>query len=201
MGYRIRVLGTNERNCSLEALRLAALPGLIETDSGSGDDWRSLILKHAAGSEIAFIEKNPVVPGELGADELQEFIDEVTEYNPASAALWLQGYLPTVKVIYSFQLLSGTEHDDGFSLLHEVYGTIWRCAGGILQADQEGFSNEQGNTILWQFYDHVEGPWNAAVLGTDGHWINFKMDLGNPKQREAFKEGQVPAGVEIIQAN
>jgi hypothetical protein len=47
----------------------------------------------------------------------------------------------------------------------------------------------------------TKGPWNAAVLGADGQWINFKMDLGNSEQHEAFKKGQVPAGVEIVQVN
>jgi hypothetical protein len=55
-----------------------------------------------------FHRKNLVVVGELGAKQLQEFIDEVLQYQPASAAAWLNQYLPCVRVIYAFQLLQGT---------------------------------------------------------------------------------------------
>ena len=56
-----------------------------------------------------------------------------------------------MKVIYAFQLLSGTEVNDGWDGVHFLRGRIWRELGGILQADLEGFSNEDGYHILWQF--------------------------------------------------
>jgi len=45
-----------------------------------------------SGQEIAIIEKNPVVEGQLGADELQEFMEEVADCKPESAARWLVQY-------------------------------------------------------------------------------------------------------------
>jgi hypothetical protein len=198
MGYRIRILGKKLASPPLEELRRAAGPAMIEADEGVGDNWEALILKHESGTHIALIEKNPVVEGQLGFDEIQEFIDEVSHYKPESAAAWLKNYLPSVAIIYSFQLLHGTEIDDGFARLHKVYDVVWKYAGGILQADQEGFTNEEGHTILWQFYDHVSGPWDAGVLGPDDHWINFKMDLGDRAHREAFWRGEVPAGAKCI---
>jgi len=57
--------------------------------------------------------------------------------------------------------LHGTEVDNGFEIMHRVYASVWSLAGGILQADQEGFSNESGHTILWQFSDNVRGAWNV----------------------------------------
>src|SRR5665213_2939975 len=195
MGYRIRVLGRNFTSIPLADLQRVAEPAVLEADEGVGDAWETLVLKHVDGDEIVFIEKNPVVPGELGAEELQEFIDEVGHYKPAAAATWLHQYLPQVKVIYSFQFLSGTESDNGFELMQKVYGAIWNSAGGILQADGEGFSNEDGFTILWQFSDDVSGPWNVAVPTSDGEWTNYEMDLGNQDHREAFFRGEVPDGV------
>ncbi len=162
MGYRIRVLGTSESLVGLEDLRLAAAPAVLEGEGG--DAWEALVLKHPQGVEIAFIEKNVVVDGELGAEEIREFGEEVSYYKPDSAANWLKQYFGKVKVIYAFQLLSGTEVADGFRRLHAVYGAVWHIAGGILQADAEGFSNEDGCTILWQFSDEVEGKWNCGVL-------------------------------------
>ncbi len=66
-------------------------------------------------------------------------------------------------------------------------------APSILQADSEGFSNEGGYHILWQFNDSVEGPWWMGVL-RDGKWTHFEMDLGNQKQRESFLLGLIPEG-------
>jgi hypothetical protein len=185
-------LGTSAEVPTHAELQEAASPAILEIEGNPQHPWEQLVLKHGGGDPIALIERNPVVEGELGFDEIEEFIEEVGDYQPTSAADWLKRYLPTVKVIYSFQLLSGTEENDGFTRLHQVYGTVWRKAGGILQADQEGFSNEDGCTILWQFSDHVDGPWNAGVISPDGKWNNFEMDLGDTAQRQAFFRGEVP---------
>jgi len=186
MGYYIRVLGKNSVSPPLKELQRAAEPAVLDGDDGAGDKWEALILKHRSGEPIAFIEKNLVLPGQLGADELQEFVSEVSHYKPASAAAWLKEYLPYVKVIYSFQLLHGTEVDNGFEVMHRVYASV------------EGFSNENGYTILWQFSDGVRGEWNVGVLGSNGHWVNFEMDLGNHEHRKAFWRGEVPVGIKPI---
>jgi hypothetical protein len=117
--------------------------------------------------------------------------------NRESAAAWLRGYLPTVKVIYAFQLLDGTDVDDGWAVIHKVYSAVWSIAGGILQSDGEGFSNEDGYTILWQFGEDASGSWNVGVLQDAGRWVNFEMDLGNRAHREAFLDGRTPDGVTL----
>jgi hypothetical protein len=66
----------------------------------------------------------------------------------------------------------------------------------IVQADGEGFTNEDGYHIIWDFSDQVTGPWWMAVL-VNGRWVPFKMDLANRGHREAFLAGRVPAGVEF----
>lgn len=196
MGYYIRVLGKNLDNISLDSLRKVSEPAVLHTE-GEGDAWEQLVLSHKSGQEISVIEKNPVVEGQLGADELQEFIDEVSDYKPESAATWLQRFLPGVKVIYAFQLLNGTDVDDGWTPLHRLYNAVWEHPGGILQSDGEGFSDEDGYTILWQFNDKVTGKWNMGVL-KDGRWVHFEMDLGNEQHRNAFLSGEVPNGAMVI---
>ena len=124
--------------------------------------------------------------------EITEFIDEVADLEPESAARWLTAYLPTVKVIYCFQLLSGTDVGDGWEAVHAVQGELWSRLGGIFQAGDEGFSNREGYHIVWQFTDKVTGPWNMAVLEEDGTWTPFEMDLGDRQQRAAFMAGRVP---------
>ena len=197
MGYYIRVLGKKLSNIPLDQLRGAGEPAVLTISEGDGDAWERFTLSHKSGQEIAIIEKNPVVEGQLGADELREFIDQVTQYKPETAATWLQDYLPSVRVIYAFQLLSGTDVDDGWNPLHRIYNAVWKHAGGVLQADGEGFSDEDGFTILWQFADKVTGEWNAGVL-KDGRWVHFEMDLGNEQHRSAFLSGQVPDGAKVL---
>lgn len=197
MGYYIRVLGTSLANVPLQELRERASPALIEADESADDMWKQLVLKHASGPEIAVIEKNPVAEGERGGEELKEFLDEIPLHQPAPAVVWLQDYLPTVKVIYAFQLLSGTDVNDGWTPLHGVYNTIWKFADGILQADGEGFSNQEGYTILWQFGETATGMWNVGVL-VDGSWRHVGIDLGNEQHRVAFRHGQVPDGAKLL---
>ena len=197
MGYYIRVLGKKLGNIPLDELRQISQPAVLLHDGEEDDAWEQLTLSHKSGRAIAVIEKNPVTEGQLGADELQEFIDQVPHYKPQSAATWLQHYLPGVKVIYAFQVLSGTDVEDGWAALHRLYKAVWHHAGGILQSDGEGFSDEGGYTILWQFSDSVTGKWNMGVL-KDGRWVHFEMDLGNEQHRNAFLNGQVPDGANLL---
>jgi hypothetical protein len=110
---------------------------------------------------------------------------------------WLRQYLPTVRVINAFQPHSGTDVNDGWTPLHRLYSLVWRHAGGILQVDGEGFSDEAGFTTLWQFGEEVRGRWNMAV-NKDGDWLHFEMDLGDKLHRQAFLSGEVPDGVKLI---
>ena len=40
--------------------------------------------------------------------------------------------------------------------------------GGILKADGEGFSNEDGYPILWRFPEDAASAWIMAVLDATG---------------------------------
>ncbi|MFI5379756.1 MAG: hypothetical protein ACHRHE_10695 [Tepidisphaerales bacterium] len=202
MGHRIRVLGIRDRQVPLalvrNAVRRVASDMKVDVGNESGRQWQALQLEHSDNTPIAFVECNPVLEGELGAAEVQEFVDEVRSGKPASAAKWLVQYLPKVKVIYAIQVLSGAYVGDGWDAIHAMQNAIWETVGGILQADLEGFSNEDGCHILWQFSDDVKGDWNMAVLNSDGQWTKFNMDLGNREQRRAFLEGRIPPKAKLI---
>jgi hypothetical protein len=64
-------------------------------------------------------------------------------------------------------LLSAINEDDGWRELSAVKDKLWSQLGGILQADGEGFSNEDGYHIVWQFSEHVSGPWRMGVINQD----------------------------------
>jgi len=198
MGYRIRVLGIREEQPEVgylrEALEGSKNSAVLRTETEGDGGWEQLILTHPKGPEIALVEYNPVINGELGNDELEEFVAEVEDYKPASAAKWLKKYLPRVRVIYALQVLSGAEVGDGWDAVHTIQSAIWTRSNGILQSDGEGLTNEDGYHILWQFSDKAVGKWNMAVL-EEGSWVRFEMDLGDRNQREEFLEGRLPRGV------
>ena len=200
MGYYIRVLSTSDDCVSLSVLQSALqkdnLRATLSIDDGPSNDWTQLLLSHTDGREIASIERNLVEEGSLGSEELAEFAEEVAECKPANAAKWLIEYFSRIRCIYAFQLLSGTDHKNGWEILESVRESIRSAAPSIVQADNEGFTNEEGYHILWQFDESVDSDWWMAVLH-DGHWIPFEMDLGNREQRESFFQGQIPKGAKL----
>lgn len=182
----------------LEAgLKAKGLDATLTLDAGTPEARDQLLPSHPGGPEIAVIERNPVKAGSLGEQEVKEFVDDIGGEQPTSAVDWLRQYLPKVKAIYAFQILSGTDVKNGWEAVHCVRDSLWPL-GGIMQADGEGFSNEDGYHILWQFSDHVKGSWWMGVL-KDGQWIHFQMELGNRRQREVFLRGEVPNGVKLAE--
>jgi len=143
------------------------------------------------GNAVALIERNPVSDGSVGQDEIADLIEDLHDCKPESGVVWLEGYLAEVKTIYAFQHLQGAETVEGGNALHALRSALWERGDAIIQADSEGFTNEDGFHIVWQFSDSVSGPWNMGVL-QDATWHHFKMDLGDPEHRAAFLSGEVP---------
>jgi hypothetical protein len=202
MPYYIRVLAEKAERIHLQRLtkrlRKERLNVTLVVEAGAEEAWDSLLLAHLDGGEIAVIERNPVESSGLGKEELEEFVAEVTDARPRSAANWLKAYLPTIKSIYAFQLLSGTDRDRGFEAVWAIQGELWQRLGGIFQSDGEGFSNREGYQITWDFSDTAIGPWKMAVLERGGVWKAFEMELSDPDQRNAFLEGRIPPRVRLL---
>ena len=199
MGYYIRVLGTADPDIHIDELirglandDLTALFSINENETA--DNWTVINVANSDGEDLMQIERNPVVDGELSKEELEEFRELIQDFKPTSAVKWLDKYFDKVTVIYAFQLLNASMDDKMLSIVGSVKSTIWSKTGGIFQADNEGFSNEEGYHILWQFADEVTGDWNMAVIDFFGNWTNFTMDLGAQIQRQEFWEGIVPKG-------
>jgi hypothetical protein len=200
MAYYVRVLSTSPDCVPLSSLRAVLNDHTLVEESSNQpnkpDLWSHLVLTHENGDEIAVIGRNPVKPGSLGQEALEELGDELAGCLPPSAAEWLTHYFPLVRCVYAFELLPGLDSNDGWKALTAVKNRIWSFAPAIIQADSEGFSNEQGYHILWQFRESVKGMWWMGVL-QNGGWIHFEMDLANRKHREEFLQGMVPDGVKI----
>lgn len=197
MGYYIRVLGSQDPDIHIDELiqSLAAdgLTAKFEFDpTEQAGKWTMLDILNADGEPLVQLERNPVSEGELGQEELNEFKEDIQDYKPASAVKWLTNYFDKVKVIYAFQMLNAAFEDGNFEIVSNIKTKIWNKTKGILQADNEGFSNEDGYHILWQFSDTVTGDWSCAVSNWLGKWDKFVMDLGDPIQRQEFQDGKVP---------
>lgn len=205
MGYYVRLLTKSDRVVPYhelkESLEKKRPDVVLELGDGTDKSWESLSLAHKDGQHISMMERNPVADGTLGEEELEEFIEMVEDCEPVSGARWLLKYLPNIKTIYAFQIIfGGAERDDGWDALDMVKDHLWEELGGLLQADNEGISNEQGDYIIWQFSPDVEGMASMAVMDKSGKWVAFQMNVGNRKHRKAFLKGKAPRGVKLIES-
>lgn len=202
MGYYTRVLSKHDDIPGLEELSqfLAAEHPFVRltVEEGDEDEWETLLLSGQDELEIALLERNPISEGSLGQDEVAEFIEDTADCKPESGVAWLHEFLAETKTIYAFQHLAGSETEEGLAALHALRSFLWQRGDSIIQADMEGFTNEDGYHIVWQFSDTVSGAWNMAVL-QDATWHHFQMDLGDPDQREAFFRGEVPPDASQVQ--
>ena len=195
MPYFIRVFSPSTTKVSQQEIVSAVrdLAASISAD-GKNESWPDLLVATANGNEVCVIERNEVSEGSLAEEELAEFRVEIAGCYPVSAVDWLGSYFESVRQIYAFQVLSGVEKENGWDILSAIIEKVKGVAGGIVQADREGFSNEDGDQILWQFPDDVVGEWSMAIL-KDSRWKQFDMDLGNFDHRKAFQAGEVPPGL------
>ena len=190
-----RVLSKDEEFPSLEELA-QVLAGdhagfKLMVEEGSEEEWETLLLVSEDEVEVALIARMEVSAGSSGEDEIADLLEDGRDCQPESGMAWLREYLETVRTVYVFQPLQGADMEDGGNALHALRSALWERGDAILQADGEGFTNEEGFHIVWQFSDAVSGPWNMGVY-QDGLWHHFKMDLGDPFHRAAFLEGEVP---------
>lgn len=202
MGYYIRVLTKSKKIIPAAQLdyhlKNKGVKAKIKIETGSNNSWTKILLTHTKGKKIAIIERNPVKKGLLGKKEIIEFLKEIAKCKPKSAVKWLSNYLKKVKSIYAIQVLNGAYKNNGWEVIRSIQNELWNTLSGIFQADNEGFSNEEGYHILWQFPTHVKGSWKMAVLDKHGKWIKFEIDLGNKKHRKTFLAGKIPNNAKII---
>ena len=202
MEYYTRVLSKDEEFPTFDELadiiRAEHPHCKLTIEEGDEEEWETLLISGDDEVEIALLERNPVADGSVGQDEIADFLEDLKECKPESGVAWLDDYLASVKTIYAFQHLQGADSEEGSAALHGLRSALWERGDSIIQADHEGFTNEEGFHIVWQFSDTVSGAWNMGVL-KDGNWHHFKMDLGDPDHRAAFMAGEVPSDVTSVQ--
>lgn len=201
MGYHTRVLSKDEDWPAFSELAqwiTAQHPDFrLSVEEGTEEEWESLLLSGWDQVEVAVLERNPVEDGSVGQDEIADLLEDLRDVKPRSGVQWLEDYLESVRNVYAFDHLQGADTVEGSNALHALRSWLWERGDAIIQADDEGFTNEEGYHIVWQFSDSVSGPWKMGVL-QDGVWQHFTMDLGDSEHRAAFLKGTVPGDLSAV---
>ena len=82
MGYYIRVLGKRNPDIHIDELlsRLTngGLTANLDVDPKDGpENWTVIRVANSNGENLMQIERNPVIDGELGKEELEEFREKI----------------------------------------------------------------------------------------------------------------------------
>jgi hypothetical protein len=204
MSYYIRVLSPEKKPISADDLRkgMEALGRsdvtLVVDETEDEADWTAIVAYTKDGEPIGLLTRDARADAEsLAKEELEDFAEELVDALPKSGASWVRQYLKRVETIYAVQLMARAFEEDGAGVPGLMLEAIRAEVGGIIQADGEGFSNEDGAQIVWQYGDDIDGAWTAAVLGPNKTWLTFAMDRADPAHRAAFQEGRVPDGVDF----
>jgi len=201
VGYYVTVLTPTEACVPVSELTKAiedkGLDAVIKITDGQGADWSHLEVSTEGDGDdderaLLDVFRHVVRPGSRD-DHIQSHLDAIEDGRPPSAVPWLKAYLRRVRTIYTFEVLDLRDDADDWETLWALQGAVLEIAGGIIQTDGEGYSNDAHDHILWQFADGAEGPWRMAVLDESARWQRFEMELSDVEARDAFREGRVPA--------
>ncbi|MFZ4122228.1 MAG: hypothetical protein ACOYKM_11260 [Caulobacterales bacterium] len=209
MGYFIRLLtpsthvpSLGQLQDDLDELGFDGVTFAVE-DSDADDTkvaWRFLRVFDEDGYPVCDISRDVLGEGDMVQEELADFRAELKDALPKNAARWAREQLEQVKSIYAVQILATDSDDDESedSLPSVLLALLQGYLGGMIQGDGEGFSNDDGALVVWQFSDDAQGEWLAAVMDGQGSWTPFMMDIGEPAHRAAFQEGRVPVGATLV---
>lgn len=198
MSYDIRLFSQSIHAVSVLQLQSALDDCRFEVLNGDDAVWTELLVTSLYGDEICIVER---ASGRLMTKEIDRLRRDLDDCYPRSAALWADSYISSSRVLYGCCYLSF-----GLSPVYAVApgSVMWAiqsiAGSGIIHAEGQGFSNEDGYQITWEFSDRASGPRQMAVLA-GGRWLAFEMDLSDDQQRAAFRAGARPIGLDLLELN
>jgi hypothetical protein len=197
MGDYLRLLTVSDRDIPLADLQRAASSGAVWSVDHPGMLGNYLAIGpkiHENQCVWATVERNPVGPNTLGAEEVAEFIDSLEAGGPPSSVRWLSDFLESVRAIYAIRIYPDTMVDDPQALdaVYAVRTALRQAVGGIGQWDGLGFTNEDDRLIWTEASLRPTGRSAAAVLDeSSGRWIDLELDLDDPEALDRFLRGDV----------
>jgi hypothetical protein len=198
MADYLRLLTVTDHEIPLAALQRAVTAGAVWSVDHPGTLGNYLALGPAGGTREtiwATVERNPVGPDTLGAEEVAEYIDRLETGGPPSASRWLADYLESVRAIYAIRIYPEVIGDDpdAIETVDAVRTALREAVGGIGQWDGNGFTNEADCLIWCDPADHPVGVARVAILDeSTGQWIPFDLDFGDAEGLAAFLRGERP---------
>jgi hypothetical protein len=190
MGYSVRLLTPSEVQVPFSTILVQV--NSLKLVSGSEHAWDKIEISGPEGDVISLLERYTLAGGGPAEDEMNSVKEALQEGFPLNAREWVRKYLTGTRVIYAFRLQAEQITPRGWPVLGRVQNTLKDRLSGIIQADQEGFYNEEGDYILWQMYDGATGTIPAAALNEQGEWTSYQLRLNEPQAVEDFKNGVVP---------
>jgi hypothetical protein len=198
MGDYLRLLTVDDREIPLAHLQRAATAGVVWSVDHPGMLGNYLAIgpgPQAPQVVWATIERNPVGPNTLGAEEVADFLDRLDAGGPPSASRWLSDYLESVRAIYAIRIYpEAIAYDPGaIDTVYAIRTALREVVGGIGQWDGHGFTNEDDYLIWCDPADRPQGVTTAAILDeTTGEWIPFEINLSDPEEFSHFLRGELP---------
>jgi hypothetical protein len=198
MGDYLRLLTVNDREIPLANLQRAASAGVVWSVDHPGMLGNYLAIGPEIGTPQnvwATVERNPVGPNTLGAEEVAEFIDRLDSGGPPAAVRWLSDYLETVRAIYAIRIYpeAMADNPDAIDAVYAIRTALRDAVGGIGQWDGQGFTNEDDRLIWCDPNDHPKGITSAAMLDeSTGEWVPFELNMSDFDELAGFLRGQIP---------
>ncbi len=198
MGDYLRLLTINDRDIPLASLQRAVPtvsiwsvdhPGLLGNYLAIGPEYGNL------QNVWTTIERNPVGPNTLGAEEVAEFIDSLEAGGPPAASRWLAEYLETIRAIYALRIYPEAivNQPQAEDAVYAVRAALRDAVGGIGQWDGHGFTNEDDRLIWCDPRMDLRGKTEAAILDeSTGEWFPIKLNLEDPEELSSFLRGEIP---------
>jgi hypothetical protein len=199
MGDYLRLLTVNDRDVPLATIQRAVPFGAVWSVDHPGMLGNYLAIGpelHQLQTVWATVERNPVAPNTLGAEEVAEFIDSLESGGPPSAVRWLSDYLETIRAIYAIRIYPEAilGHADAIDAVDAVRTALHDAVGGIGQWDGHGFTNEDDRLIWCDRRMRLRGMTRAAILDeSTGEWIPFELNLDDRDELSLFLKGEFPA--------
>lgn len=196
MGDYLRLLTVSDRAIPLADLQRAASSGAVWSVDHPGMLGNYLAIGPVINENQnvwATVERNPVGPNTLGAEEVAEFIDRLDAGGPPSAVRWLSDYLESVRAIYAIRIYPDAMGEDPEALkaVYAVRSALRQAVGGIGQWDGLGFTNEDDRLIWTDPADNPTGHSSAAVLDeSTGRWLPLELHLDDFESLNAFLRGE-----------
>lgn len=193
----LRIMTVSDREIPLIELQKAARHGAVWSRDLPSSDGNYLLVgprAHADDQTWATIERNPLGPGTLGAEEVAEFLDTLDQGGPPSAARWLTDYLESVRAIYAIRIYPDAMKDDpqAFETVYEVRTALHRIVGGIGRWGNLGYTNEMDRLIWCRSERNMHGMTAAAILDEhSGRWMDIEVNLDNDREFQAFVNGEI----------